>query len=765
MAGMAAETQQITGTLTSCQVYNERWGRGIVRLEDGDYLVVTGESLVGLTEGNRYRMDGRVVVHPRFGRQFECEIAAIDIPLDDEALVQHLRKNFKGCGAVTARKIVDLYRGDLTKLRDQLVSNPYALDFTRVTKRKVSVAGAEDLKGLVYRDLSTRVGIIGVKDSILRKLAEWLAGRVEEKREPIAAAWALYSKDPYAPIQDIDGYGFAAADLIALRGIGFPRFHEFRLAALATHALRDGCERNGHVHLNLENLSERIGAIDPDVSPERAMAAAKARKEPIVIDGDRHYPRHLWNAERALARNLAVRALQMAAPIIDASAEELDGEIAAAEAMLSTGAQAFRLDASQRKAIIGILTSTHLVHTLTAGPGCGKTALMEILVHVARERKILFCAPTGKAAKVLSSRVQRFGLSATTIHAMLGVTAEGFEFNEHNPLVADIVIADETSMDDLMLTRSLMDAVGPDTHVVFLGDVDQLQSVGPGQVLKDLLQMPFDHHRLVHTYRNDGGILDVVRQAGSGVVDCENREDVSFSHRLPEPDDVGVTRVTHAYLAAIERYGIVRVGLLMPRRKGDIHLPGWNITYLNELLRQRLNPDGRRVVGTTLHAGDRIIIRKNILIEHGIDAAGNKLAEQVVNGDTGFIRDFSVDETGRNVTELHLELDDGRTIRFPGKEVESVGLAYAMTVHAAQGSEYEVVIFVCTNGSPNFVHRGILYTAFSRARSKLWVLGDDRTIRAIAERAIPARNSRLAERMRTSMRHLQKIGGTDRSGR
>ncbi|MFC7516654.1 AAA family ATPase [Herbaspirillum sp. GCM10030257] len=752
-------TQQIVGILTSCQVYNERWGRGIVRLEDGDHLVVTGESLVGLAEGNRYRMDGRIVQHPKFGKQFDCEVAAIDIPLDEEALVRHLRKNFKGCGEVTARKIIDSHRSNLSALRDQLVTNPYSLDFSGITKRKISVAGAEDLKGLIYRDLSTRIGMIGIKDAVLRKIAEWLAPRVEDKPEPISAGWGLFSKDPYAPIQDIDGYGFAAADLIAVRAIGFPRFHEFRLAALATHALREGCEQNGHAYLSLQNLSERIALIDPDVSAERAMAAARDRKQPLVVDGDRYYPRHLWIAERALARNLAIRAIQMAEPITRQPEDELLSEIAAAEDMLSEPGQQFRLDPSQRKAILGILTSMHSVHTLTAGPGCGKTALMEILVHVARDKKILFCAPTGKAAKVLSARVKRFGHSATTIHAMLGVGVDGFQFNEDNPLDADIIVADETSMDDLALTRSLMDAVSNEAHIIFLGDVDQLPSVGPGQILKDLLDMPFDHHRLTHTHRNDGGILDVVRQTGKGEVDCADRTDVMFSHRLPAPDDVGMSRVIAAYLKAIERHGMPRVGLLMPRRKGDIHIPGWNITYLNELLRQSLNPDGERVVGTSLRIGDRIIVRKNIVIDQGEDLEGNRRSEQVVNGDTGFIRNVRVDHSGRNVLAVCLELDDGRQIEFPGKDIEAIGLAYAMTVHAAQGSEYDVVIFICTNGSPNFVHRGIVYTAFSRAKKKLWVLADNGVLKSITARDIPVRNSELVYRMRTAMRRIQKAGG------
>ncbi|TFW05001.1 hypothetical protein E4K72_11870 [Oxalobacteraceae bacterium OM1] len=758
---MTVATEQIAGTLVSYRLYNDKWGRGTLRLDEGDTIVVTGEALAGLTEGSRYRLDGRMVHHPKFGRQFECRVAAVDIPLDEDALVRHLCKNFKGCGIATARKMVDRYRDTLPALRDRLVNDPQSLDFTPVTRRRIAVLGESDRKALIYRHLSTRLAAALVRDSLLRKIADWLAQRVEHEPEAIEAAWALFSHNPYAPMRDIDGYGFVAADQIALAAIGFPRFHAYRLAALASHALRDACEQNGHVFLARDELEECIARIDPDVCAETAIAAAQAALERIVIERDRYYPSHLWHAERALALELAARALRMGEPIFAGSDAELVDGLATAERELSTPERPFRLDPSQHKAMARMLTSAHFIHTLTAGPGCGKTALMEILVQMARGKRVLFCAPTGKAAKVLAARLQRHGHTATTIHAMLGAGNEGFTYHAENPLEADIVVADESSMDDLVLTRALVSAVPPDAHLVFLGDVDQLPSIGPGQVLKDLLQLPFDHHRLTVTHRNDGGILEIVQQARVGEVDCQRRTDVLFSGRIPMPDDAGVSRVASAYLKSVERFGMERVGLLMPRRKGDPEVAGWNTTYLNDVLRQALNPEGRRVTGTSLRIGDRIIVRKNMALEQRADGTPG---EQVVNGDTGFVRDAELDAGGTCVTSVQLELDDGRSIRFPGKELDAVGLGYALTVHAAQGSEYDVVIFVCTNGSPGFVHRGVIYTAFSRARRKLLVYGDDAVVRAVAGRAVPARNSGLVERTLKVMRRLQKAGGVGHAG-
>jgi exodeoxyribonuclease V alpha subunit len=377
--------------------------------------------------------------------------------------------------------------------------------------------------------------------------------------------------------------------------------------------------------------------------------------------------------------------------------------------------------------------------------------MMEMLAHVARERKILFCAPTGKAAKVLTTRVRCYGRNAVTIHSLLGVKDEGYHHDAENPLDADIVVVDESSMLDLALARALLDALPPACHLILLGDTGQLSSVGPGDVLASILKLPGDHHRLHQGHRNDGGIRDLVQQCRRGEVQCHDRPGVHFSSALPAPDDVGLSRVVQAYMAAVKRCGLERVALLMPRRKGNIHAPGWNTTFMNEALRQVINPDGKRVPGTTLRVGDRIIVRRNL----ALDDEGN---EQVVNGDTGTLLDYAVDTAGTNVLHLPLALDDGRTIRFPGGALESLSLAYAMTVHAAQGSEYQEVIVICTGGSPAFVHRGMLYTAFSRARDSLTVLGDPGAIREICMRPAPTRNALLVEQTVSAMRRMHRAG-------
>lgn len=736
---------KLVGTLVSAQIYGSGWGRGAVRTDGFISVNVVGNALSGLEIGGRFSFAGKPVRHPTYGLQFQVVGASIDIPMDAKSLVKHLRRSFKGVGEVTAKKLVASHAaaGTLAKLRDQLVSDPFSVDFTSVTKRSVSADGNTSIHEMIYRDLSTRFGAIS-NNRVMRSLAKWLSELVEDRDSPMQAAWEIFSINPYGPIREVSGYAFLGADAIG-RQLAYPYNSPCRLAALATHALDEGCIQSGHVFLTRAQIADKISSLDHRISVDDAVGHAIKLGEPIIEEHGKFYISRLHACEVSLAKLLRYRARTPIAPIHQKSRQELIGAIQMAQIEIG-----FELDDSQREALIGVLTSDKSLHSITAGPGCGKTAIIEMLVEVVGNRKkFLFCAPTGKAAKVLSSRIARWGVKATTIHAMLEVTREGFNYNSDNLLPVDIIVADESSMDDLPLMTALMSAIGPGTHIIFLGDTKQLPSVGPGNCLADLLQLPFNHHRLTKTHRNDGGILEVVNMAGNGYVDNLNRRDVTFSGLLPEATEAGIDRVLTIYKHAVAESGgdMAKVGLLIARRKGEAALPGWNANYINARLKTVLNPIGKKITGSTLAVGDRIIIRTNQLLEQGKGANGDIVTEMVVNGDTGFIRDFAMREDNRlEVDFIMLDLDDGRTIFYPGSTMEAIGLAYAMTVHAAQGSEYERVIFICVNGSPSFIHSGILFTAFSRAKKHLHVVGDPRAIQQIAKRPIPPRNSALVQR-------------------
>jgi exodeoxyribonuclease V alpha subunit len=784
------ETVSVVGRLMHCKVLASGWAIGRINCDTFGDLSVNGNALAGLAEKNAYEFTGRVEDHKTYGLQIKVDSVGLHVPASTVGIEKFLTQNYKGVGKKAAEKIVGYYSrqpGGLRQFRLDLLANPYSMDFAIAgVKRKTSMSASEGLKSLIYMDIATKIGGIELGDKLLRKIAGHLEGPVKSSKNPIEAAWSRLTENPYALIRDLDGYAFRTADVVA-RKVGFDMSRPERTAALVTHAINEGCNASGHSYLTLADFNKIIHSIDPQVDVPKALDAAMRLQEPMVIDHGRYYTETSHKAEVFLSKNLFERYQKPTRnQIHSGSVGDIHAAIDAAQEVIGLS-----LDESQRTAVFGLLTSFSPIHTITAGPGCGKTTIMELVVQVLQGKvkrvrdpetelikdvpyKIGFCAPTGKAAKVLNARVSRFGTSASTIHSLLGVRgardseAEGdqgssmFMHNHWNKLEIDLLVVDETSMVDLALMHALVSAMPLGSHIVFLGDPKQLPSVGPGSCLADLLQMPFDHHQLTHTHRNDGGILEVVHLAGLGRVDFRERADVDFIDGLPPATEESIGSVLRLYDDAIIDGGgdFSSVGLLIARRKGDPSTPGWNSTYLNAVLRETYNPEtqrrgsissihglaggaaGEKIYGTRYRVGDRVIIRKNLTL---VREESPDFVEQVVNGDTGAIVDYYIGDG--NLKEVLIELDDGREVNFPAGDMDVLDFAYAMTVHTAQGSEYKRIIFICVNGHSSFVHRGIVFTAFSRAKKHLTVVGDHDTVQAVIARPAPHRNSHLVERL------------------
>lgn len=781
----------IVGKLLYLKVLASGWALGTINTDDHGDVKVNGNALAGLTEKAAYEFNGIVTIHKEYGVQIKVDSVGLHVPISPKGIEKFLSQNYKGVGKKAAEKIVGFYilqPGGLQKFRTDLLANPFSMDFSSAgVKRKTQMSASEGLKSLIYMDIATKIGSVELGDKLLRKIAAYLEEPCKSAKNPIEAAWKRLTDNPYALIRDLDGYAFKTADAVA-RKVGFDLARRERVAALVTHAISEGCNASGHSYLTFENFTKIIHAIDPAVNVKAALDAALEMQEPMIVENGRFYTEACHKAEVFLAKNLMERHQRpLKGRIFSSGGPEVDQAIDAAQLKIG-----FTLDESQRKAVYGLLTSRSPIHTITAGPGCGKTTIMEIVVQILQGKtknlhnpetgqidtvayKIGFCAPTGKAAKVLNTRISRFGTRASTIHSMLGVRGskdadeEGgsggmFMYNHFNKLDLDLLVVDETSMVDLSLLHALVSAMPTAAHIVFLGDPKQLPSVGPGSCLLDLLQMPFDHHNLTTTHRNDGGILEVVRLAGLGRVDFRPRDDVDFIDGLPPATEQSIGAVMDRFADALDQNlgDFSRVGLLIARRKGDPNTPGWNSTYLNAVLRERYNPEnahrpsnlrhldgnasaspGDRIYGTRYRVRDRVIIRKNLALVQGDEP--DAVVEQVVNGDTGLILDYWM--TGGNLKQIEIRLDDGRSIFMPAGEMDVLDFSYAMTVHTAQGSEYDHILFICVNGHSSFVHRGIVFTAFSRAKRHLTVIGEHDTVQSVLARPAPPRNSYLVQRL------------------
>ena len=378
---------------------------GRIKTDEGS-LAVTGSALAGLKEYSTYEFSGATKTHPIHGDSFCVDVVNVFVPSSKSAIISYLSKNYSGVGTKTAEKYVDqcLASGSSLKdLRETIIANPFGLDFSKVTTRKTNSTDKGGVRGAIYRLLSTRLGGPDTSDAIFRSLANYYAKELGELSDPLNSAWELFTQNPYAPIRSVSGYGFQRADILGKK-LNISNDAEPRIAALATYAIDEGCGNSGHTYLDYADFSEKISSLDRGVSVNEAIQAAISMGEPITQDGNRFYLNKYFFAETQLANNFQFRIKSPVRPLFQRHVNELNKAIGKASKEVG-----INLDESQHKAVLGILGSSQSIHTLTAGPGAGKTALVEVIVSILHSKmNIGFCAPTGKAAKCLSARVSKF---------------------------------------------------------------------------------------------------------------------------------------------------------------------------------------------------------------------------------------------------------------------------------------------------------------------------------------------------------------------
>lgn len=764
------KTVEIIGRLDSLKMIGD-WAVGQIWNDSLARVKITGKDLSELVEGLEYVFVGYNKTHPTYGDSLEVVAATPHISPSLSALTRFISINFKGVGLFKADRFVKSVQEvegveGLERLRHKLINEPHTVDLSGLADGAAYVARTDEASDVslgrqsaVYRELATKVGSIpGVRSTLFKGLAKWLVARNGPYEGSVVPAdlslrcWAMFALDPYTPIRDVEGYDWTMADAIG-RATNVPRDQPQRLSALVKHALDVGCEQRGHTFLSEAELLATILRIDPRVNVTVALQVALRDGLVVQDSGDRIYPVNLFKAEKSVAQSLS-RLITAGDPLLRGSEKEVNADIS--KTALKLGFKS-GLDDSQLKAVSNILRSPCRIHTLTGGPGCGKTSVMEVLASMLPHKEIVFATPTGKAAKVLSNRLSRLGLSASTLHSTLGGGVDGgFAHNEEEPLLGDLLVIDESSIPDLELMDAALRAMNDGMHLILLGDPAQLPSIGPGRVLRDILELQeVDHNHLSTTHRNSGGILELIQSCGAGRIEIKDTPGVHFSRELGAAKDQ-FSQVADAYRDAVARRGYENVILLMSRRKGKEDEPDWNTTYANSVLRKLCNPDGVKIPGTNLHVNDRIIITANMEVDHRDSGS----PERVVNGDTGTIIGCAAPsgrgsaQLKRNITPDHIDLrlDDGRTIRFPGQLAPTaLSHSYALTVHAGQGSEYKEVILVATPGAAAFINQNMLFTGLSRAREDLKIFANNADLVKIAATPSPPRNSALVERVKEAL--------------
>lgn len=692
-------------------------------------------------EGETYKLTGAWVEHPKFGRQWKFSACEIILPRDRDGIVAYLADAIAGIGPMRARQIVDALGDDAL---ERIAADPTVLDSLAFLNDRQRSEIREKLSA--NRDLAELTALIcrvpgsGVTPALAARIHAVHGNRsVEVVRE-----------NPYILSEDVWGVGFIRADAVA-RAIGVASNAPARVEAALSYIVRDAASE-GHCYLRprdivpraMDLLGEDSGVTIGDIQAANArLVAGGALVREEVSDGvSAIYTAALYGAETDLAERL--RAL--AARPVGLDAEDLgrvvNGVVAAA---------GIELHPRQADAIRAALTSR--LSVISGGPGTGKTTITRAIVQAyaamhpdsesryAREGNIHLASPTGRAAKRLSEAT---GLEAKTIHRLLEYHPEtGFQRHERDPLTPGLLIVDEASMMDIELAASLFRAIPDDMRMVLVGDVDQLPSVGPGSVLRDIIDsgvVPVT--RLEYVYRQAAGsdihIWAHLIRAGT-VPALTSGTDITVVE-VADSAEAQIAVVRHA-VEAERRYGRLGWSALAPMRRGDA-----GVTALNDAVRQAVNPEGDelRLGGTLFRLGDRVMVVRN------------NYALGVYNGDIGQVTNLiPASMPGGPLVTVDIAGGGCGRVSFDAETAGILTLAYASTIHKAQGGEYPCVIVVLTRQHYIMLQRNLLYTAITRARERLIVIhqpGEGRKPGAI-ERAvnndqIAERYSRLGERLR-----------------
>lgn len=673
--------------------------------EDFD-IIITG-TIADIMEGESYTFWGELTQHPKYGEQLRATRYERSKPTSSGLVKYFSSEHFKGIGKKTAEKIVQLY-GDNTI--DKILENPSKLD---------SIAGlSKKSKDNFLAKLKLNYGT----EQILAKLAEYgLTNRIafEIFNQYKEDSLDIIQENPYQLVEDIQGIGFKIADQLAEQ-LGIEADAPQRFRAALVHTLFETSIERGDTYVEARDLLENAIAtlenareieLDPEsVAKELSTLIAEDKVQNI---GTKIFDNTLFYAESGIKKHLT-RILDT--PLEQSfSDDDLQDEIANVEKTFGIS-----YDDVQSNAIKEALKSK--VFILTGGPGTGKTTVINGLIAVyanlhhidldKREIPIILAAPTGRAARRMNELT---GLPSATIHRHLGLNGDNDYQAIDDYLDCDLIIIDEFSMVDTWLANQLFSSISSNTQVIIVGDSDQLPSVGPGQVLADLLKIPtLPQLALTKIFRQskDSTIVTLANQMKLGKLPADftqKKADRSYFEASAQYIPEMIPKIIHAAVKS----GVPpqEIQVLAPMYRGIA-----GINRLNTIIQDLLNPLGDQLS----FAFGEIDFRKGDKILHLI----NDAELNVFNGDIGYITDLipaKYNESKQD--ELHISFD-GADIIYPRNEWHKITLAYAMSIHKSQGSEFQVVILPITRQSHRLLQRNLIYTAITRAKSKLVMLGE-----------------------------------------
>jgi len=737
----------LRGTIERITYHNEETGYTVAQLipEGKPYTITVIGNVLGIHAGESVELSGNWTAHPQYGRQFQASQVRTILPATVAGMEKYLGSGLiKGVGPVTAKRIVRHFGLDTLQIIEEA---PERLNEVLGVGRKraaiISRAWAEQQK---------------IKEVMLflqsHEVSTGLAVKIYKEYGDDAIA--IVQEDPYRLARDIYGIGFLTADKIA-REMGIAADAPERVAAGVAYVLSQAADE-GNVYLpdreltarsaellgvNADQVAQGIATLaeDEQIKVEDRQAAMQGERGVGRLAEDRAvYLTPFYYGEMGVANRL--RRLMAAEEDRLAMFQRFDWPAAFAALQAQTR---LVLTPQQQAAVQTALT--HRVAVLTGGPGTGKTTTVRSLLRLAESggKRVVLASPTGRAAKRLSEAT---GRQAKTVHRLLEFKPSqglAFQRNEENPLEADLVIVDETSMLDLLLTNNLLKAVPPGAHLLFIGDVDQLPSVGAGNVLKDIIEAVEDEQagqaaavvRLNTIFRQPEGsyiIVNAHRINKGEIPFLDNRSSHDFFLFKEEDPEAAASLIVDLVRERIpHKFGLRHdeIQVLSPMHRGAV-----GVGELNLRLQEGLNPAAQgalehRAGGRSFRVGDRVM------------QVRNNYDKEIFNGDMGTIQHVDLED------QIIAAIIDGRTINYDFVELDELVHAYAISIHKAQGSEFPAVVIPLLTTHYMMLQRNLFYTAVTRAQKLVVLVGSPRAIGiAVRNNRAQQRFSGLAERLK-----------------
>ena len=706
-------------------------GYCVLLINAGNNLVTAVGVFPPVEEGEYLEMQGERVVNNKFGEQFNVSECKIVQPDSVESIYRYLSSGlFYGVGEVTAKNIVNTFGA---RALEYIEKDPVKLSQVKGLSLKKAMAINEAF--IVHKEQQATILYLQNFDISLN-----LALKIYKTYGD--GTKRIIEKNPYQMVEDVDGVGFITADKIALK-MGFDQYSRFRITAGIGHVLQEGASKNGHTYLERREVVSEVcrllkmneeeyrymvdGIILDNVVMGKIVIIEEGGEECVMLT-------RMYENENGIARCLADMLV---------SAEEIDLNIDADidEYQKSKG---ITLHENQIEAIKNCVK--YGVNVITGGPGTGKTTIINCILTILKKQymRTVLCAPTGRASKRLAEAT---GEDAKTIHRLLDLDFTGgkghFTYNEDTKLDADVVVVDEVSMCDEYVFYALIRAIKRGGRLILVGDKDQLPSVGAGNILSDIIAsglVPVNYLTYIYRQSDDSLIISNAHKVNEGKMPTiDNKSKDFFVDAQTDTADMlkNCIDLVTKRLPSFSKLAPKDIQVLCPMKKGVIGVENINIEMQKALNPPDSSKGELRAGANIFRVGDKVIHTVNNyqmewLSPDGLSGSG------VFNGDIGYII-----EVNKSAPSLKVEFDDGKIATYKQENLDEIALAYAISIHKSQGSEFPAVIIMVSGGNPFLMTRNLLYTAITRAKQIVVIEGSKESLAKMVKNDYTAKRNTL----------------------